>query len=435
MVRRRDATTATVKARIEGASQDLHLRIGTNVDWQQARRITPSSPAVKSSGWVATFAIDQLQPDTRYFYALADGERQFEKLTGEFRTFANGSMSFTFAFASCAGGSFVRPSFLGGGQSNHEIFEIIEKRRPHFMLHMGDLHYHNIESGDIERFRKAYESVLTQDRQASLFRHVPIVYMWDDHDYCGNNSDRRAVARESARDAYMEHVPHYPLDGKARTIQQEFTVGRVRFIVSDLRFERDYEKDPDGENKSMLGSAQREWLVGAFKRAVADGAPLVFWVSSVPWITKDRDGDGQAGGDGWKPYASERRWLADRIAELGLTQRLVMLSGDAHMVAIDDGTHSNYASVATDQRGFPVVQAAPLDRRPSKKGGPYSHGISQRNHQFGWADVQDDGTTVRATLSGHSVDETQLRARRQNGQEGDLRLQVVCRDGVCTVIS
>ena len=48
-----------------------------------------------------------------------------------------------------------------------------------------------------------------------------------------------------------------------------------------------------------------------------------------------------------------------------------MLSADAHMVAIDDGTNNNYAG---GRGGFPVFQAAALESPESEKGGPYSIG-------------------------------------------------------------
>ena len=77
-----------------------------------------------------------------------------------------------------------------------------------------------------------------------------------------------------------------------------------------------------------------------------------------------------------------------------------MLSGDGHMAAIDDGTNSAYMSSRTqDTRGFVVAHAAPLDRWTRIKGGPYSHGVSRRNHQFGLLDVADTGSALDVTVS------------------------------------
>ena len=78
-----------------------------------------------------------------------------------------------------------------------------------------------------------------------------------------------------------------------------------------------------------------------------------------------------------------------------------MLSGDAHMLAMHDGSHSQYSTRrdAAD-RGFVVAHAAPMDRGPSRKGGPYSRPEVTGNGQYGVLDVVDDGDRVRARLRG-----------------------------------
>ena len=168
--------------------------------------------------------------------------------------------------------------------------------------------------------------------------------------------------------------------------------------------------------RTMLGAAQRQWLDDEL-RAAAD-APLVIWVNAVPWI-------GKAGflSDHWGSHAQERESLANHIDRLGLTARLLMLSGDAHMVAIDDGTHSNYATgPGRGGRGFVVMHAAPLDRKTSKKGGPYSHGISRQRGQFGLVQVTDDGSVLRVELSGHD---------KQGRAIAGQRLSLTCADARC----
>jgi alkaline phosphatase D len=407
-------TTAVVKARVRAATADLHLRYGKHASLEEFERLAPDTPLDGTGSGVAAFTLRDLSPDTRYYYAVTSGEAP--ALTGRFRTFPAGQASFAFAASACGGGS------MFSAFSNSPIFRVIREREPLFFLHMGDLHYSNIGRNDVRAFRRAFDTVLTQPNQADLYRHVPIVYMWDDHDYGPNDSDRLSPARPAARTAYVENVPHYPLTARPgqtpATMQQEFTVGRVRFLVTDQRAERDPVSQPDGPGKSLLGAAQREWFEGALARAAADQAPLVVWVSPVPWIT--RQGDPQ---DGWQPYAWERRRLADRIEELGLTSRLIMLAGDAHMTAIDDGSNSNYTSGSRPgARAFPVFHAAPLDRNATVKGGPYSHGVSERSGQFGWVEVHDHGDHLTVTFTGHNSVGRELPG---------MRLKVVCRAGGC----
>jgi alkaline phosphatase D len=147
----------------------------------------------------------------------------------------------------------------------------------------------------------------------------------------------------------------------------------------------------------------------------------VVWVNTVPWITKSRESTS----NGWAPYAEERTRIANHIESLGLTRRLVMLSGDGHMAAIDDGTNSAYMSQRTPEtRGFVVAHGAPLDRWTRIKGGPYSHGVSKHNHQFGLLDVVDTGTALDVTVS----------ARNAYGVIPGLLLTLRCEDEACVVV-
>ena len=179
------------------------------------------------------------------------------------------------------------------------------------------------------------------------------------------------------------------------TIHQAFSVGRVRFLITDTRSARSPRTVPAAE-RTMLGRDQLAWLLAELQKA--SDAPLVIWINTVPWITKRNE----ATIEGWAPYAVERRIIADAIKRHGLTRRLLMLSGDAHMLAIDDGTNSEYATgAASGDRGFVVAHAGPMDRYPRIKGGRYSHGQIAQNGQFGVLDVVDDGRSVQVTIQGH----------------------------------
>jgi phosphodiesterase/alkaline phosphatase D-like protein len=359
-----------------------------------SRAIAPTGPP--STDGVHTFDADGLQPDTAYRYAIETAAGRDER-TGQFRTFGEGPFSFGFAFGSCASTG-----------SNNAVFETIRRRNPHFFLHLGDFHYENIPVDDPWRFREASNRVLRSPRQSALYRGAPIVYVFDDHDFGRDDSDGTSITKAAAQRVYRERVPHYPLplsavpagappgSGSLGPVAQAFTVGRARVIVTDSRSERTPQRAPDAATRTMLGPGQRQWFVDELTRAADSKAPVVFWACTVPWITKETPGTVY----GWEPYARERAEIAGTISKLGLTSRLVFLSGDAHMAAIDDGTNSNYVAGADPAtRGFVVMQAAPFSRFPRGKGGPYSHGRSTRNHQFGWVDVKDTGSAITVELT------------------------------------
>ncbi len=327
---------------------------------------------------VARFELADLDAATRYGYAVAspdvgDDERLED---GEFETFAEGPQDIVVALGSCARTG-----------SNGAVFDAIVAEEPDLYLALGDLHYGNIDATDPEPHIDAYGRSLRQPGQAALFSSIPTAYVWDDHDYGPNDSDASSPSRSAVSEAYRRAVPHYPLEADSDgPIAQAFTVGRVRFVMADTRSQR--------TSASMLGAEQQEWLIEQLISSARTHA-LVVWVNPTPWI-----GAGDLASDSWAGYAEDRIAIADALARAEV-ENLIMVSGDAHMVAIDDGTNSGYATGGFS--GFPLLHAAALDRPGSVKGGPYSHGAFPGPGQYGKLEIEDDGGNhIVVRLSGHT---------------------------------
>jgi hypothetical protein len=84
-----------------------------------------------------------------------------------------------------------------------------------------------------------------------------------------------------------------------------------------------------------------------------------------------------------------------------------MLSGDAHMLAADDGSNNVFASDGAGP-AFPVFHAAALDRPGAVKGGPYSEGAYPGGGQFGLLTVTDAGGSVTVRFSGRTWEDEEL---------------------------
>lgn len=371
------SSSAVVKAKVDKPGPGVRLAVSAAPDFSQPFFAAPSDPGAN----VLSFALPGLKPDTTYYYAVESNGKRDTSRTGRLRTFPNGPASFRIAFGSCARTG-----------SDHPVFDTIRGLSPLFFIHTGDFHYQNIEENDPERFRSAYEAVLASPTQGRLYRDIPIVYVWDDHDFGSGNSDSTSASRPAARAAYREYVPHYPLAAGCCDvpIHQSFQAGRVYFILTDQRSERTPRSMPDDDAKTVLGTAQKAWLKSELLKGAA--YPLVVWIGSAPWIEPRTPGS-----DRWGGYSTERQELADFIKKNGI-DNLIMLSGDAHMIALDDGTHSGFAQGGGG--GFPVLHAAPLDQQGRVKGGPYSHGTfpgrtgsgsGVYDGQFGLLTVTDTG--------------------------------------------
>jgi phosphodiesterase/alkaline phosphatase D-like protein len=149
----------------------------------------------------------------------------------------------------------------------------------------------------------------------------------------------------------------------------------------------------------MLGREQLAWFLSELSEA-SRHYPVIVWVTSVPWIA-----DAEEGADHWGGYAAEREQIAAAIADLEIGG-LIVLAGDAHMVAIDDGSSHDYAP--NGGASFPVMQAAALDRYGSIKGGPYSEGTYPGGGRFGLLEVEDRGDVIRIDLTGLTWENEEL---------------------------
>ncbi|KAF1323723.1 Mitogen-activated protein kinase kinase, partial [Globisporangium splendens] len=329
---------------------------------------------------------EALHADRKYTYALSLIASDEVVKHGAFRTPQDEGSAFNFrlAFSSCA-----------DEDSDPKVFDEIASHDPLLFLHMGDLHYHNLEVNDVAVFRSAYSELFASPSgRAMLAMDLPFAYMWDDHDYGPDNSDKMARGRNAAVQAYREFVPHYELpgdknEGPLSAVYQAFTIGRVRFILTDLRSERTPNLSPDVPSKTVLGAKQKKWFKEELVRATEDPKiALILWCSTMPWIDDERK---------WGYFTHEQQELVNYMKGHNLNKwvPIIIVSGDAHMLAVDDGSNS--------PGNLTTLHAAALGRPGSIKGGPYSHGLFPGTGQYGLLDIQDDGKRVCVYYRGMNI--------------------------------
>lgn len=323
-----------------------------------------------------------LKANTKYFYGqkTGDGAVVWE---GSFSTPSQEGtpMEFLVATAGCA---------LTG--SKHRVFESIAGLSPLALLHAGDMHYADYDDEGIDERITAYDRVLASKSQKVLYSSVFIAYALDDHDYCGNNANAGCLNRAAARQAYQKAFPHYdlaasPVNASAGGLldvsnYQAFTIGTVRFILTDLRSEAI--ESTDNYEGSIYSQEQKDWLYAELTNS--SSYDFVVWLSTKPWI-----GQAERGGDSWRGFEKDRKELSNHIAAtVGQGKKnLLMVSSDAHMVAFDDGSNTDYSDKA-QSAGFPLIQSGPLHNIGSVKGGPFTEGTcsyrAEMNSQFSTLD-------------------------------------------------
>lgn len=309
------------------------------------------------------FRISGLNQNTKYSYFLIEGIDTVG--TGLFKTFPSAPADFSFVFGSCL------------RHTGTPVFTRMLDESPLLYICSGDIHYEDIKTESIDQRMDAFRiKVLEPPEGKQFFSHVPVAYMWDDHDYCGNNSGSDCAGRNSALEAYRAGVPHYPLPAHQQAgVYQAFSIGNIRFILSDLRSER--------TERFLMSAEQEEWFRQEVL-AAAERLEMVCWVSSIPWIGTESDS--------WGGYELQRKRIAQFLQDNNITN-FFMLAGDAHMIAADNGYNSDYSD-ARFKNGFPVLHAAAINQVGTLKGGPYTEGAFPNpdgTGQYGVINVEDLG--------------------------------------------
>ena len=370
---------ATVVARLF-SRRLATLEVSTSSDFTKFVSFGETSDRPGDQPEISRFRVVGLKPSTRYYYRIRVGAQRDEQRTGSFTTLPleDKPASFRFAFSSGATAG-----------TDHGVYSEIKSVAPLFFIVAGNLHDAAFGATDRESFRAAYESVLSSFTQADLYRTVPLVYTWNAHDYgaIGGAAPARAAAHASFREYVPSHVLADPASPEG-TINRSFTVGRVRFLILDVRTER----GPAGT--TLLGARQLAWLkhelLAAKKRY-----PLTFVISPSAWLSP-----APAGRDDWGRYPAERDALSDWMVEHGITG-VCFLSGDGDVLAADDGSNNRYGT--RGGAGFPVFQAGPLDDNGTTGSGPWSHGpvVPQAGEGlFAVVDVLDAEGAVSVSFRG-----------------------------------
>ena len=101
----------------------------------------------------------------------------------------------------------------------------------------------------------------------------------------------------------------------------DFYLGDVHFIMLDGRYYRNL-RPADGSMPTMLGPAQRQWLLEKIK---GSQGKLVALCSPVPWVYKAK-GDSK---DMWNGFKEERTQIFNALSEHNV-EGVILVSADRH---------------------------------------------------------------------------------------------------------
>ncbi|MFJ2002187.1 alkaline phosphatase D family protein [Streptomyces chartreusis] len=358
-------------------------------------------PVTATANGILAFTVTGLTPDTQYWYVVDAGGLNVS-YKGTFRTHPGPigePASYIFGAAGDAGLTGVGDdSYITSQVSNNPVFDTMRAQSAAegwgWFSHLGDIHYRNYNVNDPDLFRAAYDENHNFNlgfnpaaRQGMFLRGQAITYIWDDHDFGGNDSNRTVASNPAANLVYRECVPHYPLgSGGSTGIYQSWQVGRVLYVATDSRSFRDPNSDPQGPSKTLLGTAQKTWLENLLMTARDTGAEALVWQSSSRWI---------GGSDTYSSFEHERDQLVQMFGDTGWLERMLFMTADEHALSICSGPYNPYGR-------FPMFMFASMDSSyGSNSTAIYDVGQNQGRQQYGTMRVADNGHTLSLTGTGY----------------------------------
>ncbi|MCS7153227.1 MAG: alkaline phosphatase family protein [Bacteroidia bacterium] len=350
-------TTAPAKVQIEYADTA-----------QPTRKFrTPAIQTEASTAYTALFKIGPLEPGRVYRYAVLINGRVYPlSYPTYFRTlpqwrWRSAPPDFRFVIGSCAyinDSLYDRPGEPYGG--NYEIFSAIAAQKPDFMLWLGDNVYlreadWNSRSGILYR----YTHTRSLPQLQPLLATCPHYAIWDDHDFGPNDSDRGFWGRALTREAFMLFWanPSYGVPSAPEGITTFFEWSDAEFFLLDNRTYRAPNKRKTG-SRTMLGSAQLEWLIDALK---SSHATFKFVVCGSQILNPT------GGYENFINFPEERELLLKRIQEEGITG-VIFLTGDRHYSEISALTLPNgqkvYDITSSPLTASPFTAVKEKDKNP-----------------------------------------------------------------------
>ncbi len=221
---------------------------------------------------------------------------------------------------------------------NGDIFTTVKQTNPDVFLFMGDNVYADDETDDpaLNSLKQAYGQLANVSSFTSLRRSVPILTIWDDHDY-GLNDAGGDWPRKQAAESLYEYVwgvrpddPRTQREGIyfARNIGPKGR--RVQMIFLDTRYFRTRltKNKPNGFGayvpsedlrQSMLGEDQWQW----FEEQLLEPAELRIIISSIMVLSEAH------GWESWRMMPKERSRLYDLLKSTQ-AKGVIIVSGDTH---------------------------------------------------------------------------------------------------------
>jgi hypothetical protein len=202
-------------------------------------------------------------------------------------------------------------------------FDQLAARRPDVFVWQGDLNYPDTVgplAQSVSGYAGIWRDFLANPRLAPILERAMFGAQRDDHDY-------------GVQDANSTNLVPWGLAPWASLVEDRyhyrFSAGLVDcWVVDQRRFKSD-PAEPDTADKSLLGLAQRRWLLTTLAASRAPFKVICSPCTLAPLRANARDGSWATG------FTAERDLLLDHVAK-NVSGRTLFVTGDTHWTMVYD---------------------------------------------------------------------------------------------------
>lgn len=213
------------------------------------------------------------------------------------------------------------------------LWQPIVEKKPELWIWLGDNIYGDTENMD--KLAANYQRQKENLEYQKLLAAVPVIGVWDDHDYGVNDGGNEYPKRSESRDVLLNFLdvpksnPVWDREGAYQSYTFGETNKKVKVILLDARYFRDPVERRRGQNPqyitnstgTILGEKQWQWLEQELKNSDAQVHLIGSGIQILPT---------QHNYEKWNTFPQEREKLFNLLAQYQVPGAILM-SGDRHI--------------------------------------------------------------------------------------------------------
>ena len=250
---------------------------------------------------------------------------------------------FSSSFSLADSNNYKRFTIIFGSCSNQnnkmDHWQTIINYEPDLLILLGDNVYGDFNNENANQLKQAYKKLSENSNFKHIKSNIPIIPIWDDHDYGINDGGKNWKYKNIAKKLFLDFFSvdnddvRFKREGIYHSKDFELFNKKIKIVSLDTRYFKDdftFNKDRSlnkkyiidyDKNKTILGKEQWQWLSNELNKKYN----LFILLSSFQVLSTSH------GWEKWNNFYYERNKLLKLLNQNSLS---IILSGDRHFAGI-----------------------------------------------------------------------------------------------------